>query len=52
MRLSKRMCRLPLSEKLKYEKEAHKAPVDSVVGDRLREAREAARESEVTDELQ
>lgn len=39
MRLSKRMCRMALSEKLKYENTARNAPVDSAVGERLRLAR-------------
>jgi hypothetical protein len=41
MRLSKRMCRMPLSEKLRYEKSAQNAAADAEVGKRLRLAREA-----------
>jgi hypothetical protein len=42
LRLSRRMTRMPLSEKLRYEKNAQDAPADAAVGERLRLAREAA----------
>ena len=41
MRLGKRMLRIPLSEKLRYEEKARNAAADTAVAERLRAAREA-----------
>ena len=42
MRFGRRMCRIPLSEKLRYEKKAANTAPDSAVAERFRLAREEA----------